>query len=110
MAIYELRTYQLFPNNREWLHDRFRRYTTEIFKRLGFDAIGFWSVSVGDDAGDLVYLMRWDSYEERDAGWTSFERDPEWQRIRKRTNTDHGPLVARTSVKILQATDYSALQ
>jgi hypothetical protein len=107
VAIYELRTYELFPHNREWLHERFRAHTTKIFERLGLPAVGFWSVTAGPGEGDLVYLMRWESYEQREAGWKAFGADPEWQEIRALTNKEHGPLVARTHCTLLVPTDYS---
>lgn len=109
MAIYELRTYRLFPHNRVWAYERFRTGTVRIFEKLGIVALGFWTVAVGDGEGDLVYLVRWESYEERERAWRSLASDPEWHEIRRVTEEMHGELVGRTSSILMAPTDFSKL-
>jgi heme-degrading monooxygenase HmoA len=110
VPIYELRTYVLYPHNRERLYERFRDHTSKILTRLGFHTIGYWTVSAGEGEGNLVYLIRWESHADREAGWRSFAEDTEWQEVRAATNAEHGPLVAAAHSAILSPTDYSRLQ
>ncbi len=110
MAVFELRSYALPSHNREHLYDRFRTDTTRIFTRLGFQVVGFWTVSIGPGEGDLVYLLRWDSATQRQEKWQQFAVDEEWRRVRETTNTKHGPLVSATHSTLLTATDFSPLQ
>lgn len=109
MSLYELRHYETFPHNREWLHERFAQHTVPIFERMGFDTLGFFEVTAGTGEGDLHYLMRWDSHEAREAGWARFAADEEWHEARAATNGRHGPLVARTTSTLLRPTRYSRL-
>lgn len=109
MSLYELRQYQTFPHNREWLHERFAQHTVPIFERMGFEALGFFEVTAGAGEGDLHYLMRWESPEARDEGWARFAADVEWREARAATNQRHGPLVARTHSTLLRPTGYSRL-
>lgn len=109
MTLYELRHYELFPHNREHLHQRFVDHTLPIFDRLGFETAGFFDVVAGAGEGDLVYLMKWASADERTDGWARFGADPEWHAARSQTNGRHGPLVARTNSTLLRPTGYSRL-
>ncbi len=109
-GIFELRTYVLSPHNREQLYARFRDHTRAIFARLGFQVIGFWTVSLGHGEGDFVYLLRWDSAADRGEGWRRFAADEQWQRVRATTNAEAGPLVTATHSSLLSPTDFSPLQ
>jgi hypothetical protein len=110
MAVFELRRYQTHPHNHEKLHERFRAHTVPIFDRLGLPHVGFWQVTTGSGEGDLVYLMRWNSLEERSIGWSTFAADAEWRAVRRSTNNEHGQLVAQVHSQLLTATDYSAMR
>ena len=109
MSVFELRHYQLYPHNREFLHERFAQHTSPIFDRLGFEAVAFFEVDTGPGEGDLVYLMKWESVEARAIGWRTFAADQEWARVRAATNERHGPLVARTNSTLLRPTGYSRM-
>ena len=109
MTLYELRHYQTFPHNREWLHERFAEHTVPIFERLGLESLGFFEVSAGSAEGDLIYLMRWESHIAREDGWARFAADDEWREARTSTNSQHGPLVARTHSILMRPTRYSRL-
>lgn len=109
MSLYELRQYELFPHNRELLHDRFTQHTVPIFDRLGFETHGFFQVTAGQGEGDLVYLMRWESAEHREESWARFAADDEWIAARAATNGRHGPLVARAHSQLLRPTPYSTI-
>jgi len=106
--IYELRTYIILPGHMEDILDRFRTKTMGIFSRLGFEILGFWTVTEPHADRELVYLLRWDSAEASDAGWAAFRDDPEWIETRRVTE-ENGHMVEEEEEKTMVATDFSPM-
>ena len=106
--IYELRTYTVLPGHMEDILDRFRTKTMAIFARLGFEILGFWTVTEPHADRELVYLLRWESEAASEAGWTAFRDDPEWIETRSVTE-ENGPLVEKVEEKTMVATDFSPM-
>lgn len=107
--LYELRRYELFGHNKEALFDRFAGSTIDLFDRHGFRQVGYFQTVIGDGP-ELVYLLAWDSLDERQAAWHAFESDPEWAAVRRSTTAEHGLLVAKTHSSILSPLPFSAMQ
>ena len=105
----EMRRYELFGHNSHELYERFARHTCRIFERLGFDQVGYFRTVIGDGP-DLIYLLRWESLDQRDAAWRRFHADPEWRAVRSSSTSDYGLLVARTHSSILEALPFSMLK
>ena len=107
--IYELRTYDATPGALPALVDRFRRFTAEAQRRHGFRQVGFWTAQVGGESAQLVYMLQWESYEERDRCYDSIRSDPERARVFAESEKD-GPILASVHNVMLEPTDFSPLQ
>ena len=97
--IHELRIYRCLPGKLADVLGRFSDTVLALFERHGFRPIQFWTVAVG--RGDhLLYMLEWDSEEDRDAAWACFLSDPEWLGALERTDV-HGPLVTSVGSQTL---------
>ena len=91
--LYELRVYEILPGRMDAIMARFSQHTMRIFERLDIEVVGFWQEVVGR-SDRLVYITRFASQADREAKWTAFQSDPEWQRVRAETEVqrpDRGP-------------------
>ncbi|MCU0886509.1 MAG: NIPSNAP family protein [Rubritepida sp.] len=107
--IHELRIYHCVSGRLPALLRRFETITLGIWARHGIRQAGFWTVAIGDSNQDLYYLLEWESLAEREAKWTAFMNDPEWQAKRAETEKD-GPIVASISNLILAPTAFSSVR
>jgi hypothetical protein len=103
--IYELRVYRCMPGRKADVLARFRDHTMGFFRRHGIQVVGFWDTLVGDQ-DELVYITRYESWEDREKKWGAFQADPEWQRVRERSQ-ERGVLVEHIRTALLTATDFS---
>jgi len=106
--IYELRTYEAAPGKMAALQTRFREHTMDLFARHGMRVVGFWTYAHGGWTNQLVYMMSYDSMEQRDAQWAAFSSDPDWQRARA-ASEEAGPLTTRIRSDLLRPTDFSPM-
>ena len=107
--IYEYRVYDAVPGKMPELHARFRDHTLKLFERHGIKNIGYWTSNIGDYADRLIYILAFESVEQRERAWASFEVDPDWQRAFNSSEVD-GSLTTRIFNTLLDPTDYSPLQ
>lgn len=70
---------------------------------------GFWTVAIGESNHDLIYILQWESLDDRDKRFASFLADPEWIEARRKSEED-GPLVASISNTIMTPTAFSAMR
>ncbi|OLT08985.1 NIPSNAP family containing protein [Pseudonocardia sp. CNS-139] len=99
--IYELREYTTVPGRLPALVKRFNDHTLRIFERLGMDVVFMSLTDLGaNTTNELVYVMRFDSYEDMAAKWAAFRADPEWNDVRGASEVD-GPIVAAVSRRVL---------
>ena len=93
--IYELRTYDMVPELFDEYLERVQRVLLPILKEnIGFRIVGFWR-ALGEIDGTLppgeerqipkipaqvVYMIAWESLEERAQKWTELHDDEDWQR------------------------------
>jgi hypothetical protein len=107
--VYEYRVYEATPGRLPDVHARFRDHTLRLFERHGFKSIGYWTAEAGDYSDRLIYIVAFESVEQRQRAWAAFRADPEWQRVKAETEAN-GPIVARVFNTLLTPTDYSPLQ
>jgi hypothetical protein len=103
---FELRTYTVRaegPGNLDLLHARFRERTIPIFKRLGFEVVGFWQPVSRPDT--LIYVLAFKDAATRDALWAKFQADPEW--IKTRTEMQ---VSSQVTNEFMIATDYGPMK
>ncbi len=106
--IYEWRVYHIAEDKMPNILARFRDVTMGLFDRHGMSVIGFWT-QAGEDANDLLYLMAFDSVEDRASKWREFAADPDWVAARAESEKD-GQLVTGLESTLMEATDFSPLQ
>ncbi|MFV0490691.1 MAG: NIPSNAP family protein [Pseudorhodobacter sp.] len=102
-------TYHCLPDRLPALLDRFRNDTLRLFEKHGFRPLGFFVTEFGQNRPELVYLLAWDSLDQRMAAWNTFRTDPEWTTARKKSE-ESGFLVDAMSNDILIPTDFSPIR
>ncbi len=105
--IYELRTYHSVPGRLPALLKRFETITVRLFEKHGIRQLGFWTVAIGESNQDLIYILQWDSLDDRAVKFAAFQKDPEWIEARRKSEED-GPLVTSIANSILTPTAFSA--
>ena len=105
--IYELRVYHCMPGKLQALVKRFETVTVHLFEKHGLKQAGFWTVAIGESNHDFVYMLKWDSLDEREKRFAAFQSDPEWIAARAKSE-EGGTLVASITNTILNPTNFSA--
>ena len=106
--IYELREYTTVPGRMPALIKRFNDHTLRIFARLGMEVVFMSLTEVGSNVNnELVYVMRFDSYEDMATKWAAFRADPEWEEVRRASEAD-GPIVAKLGRRVLSPAAFGA--
>jgi hypothetical protein len=100
VSVQELRVYHVAPGRLDALARRFRDAALPLFARHGIAVTGPW-VTRGEDGDLLVYLVAFDSEEEREDRLAAFRADPQWQHALTTSERD-GPLTDRIDVLPLQ--------
>ena len=109
--LYELRIYHATPGRMAALNKRFETITLKFWEKYGIRAVGFWTVTIGENSNDLYYMLAWESLAEREQKWSAFAADPDWLKARVQTETDAGgPLTTNINNYILSPTSYSAMK
>lgn len=99
--IYEIREYTTPPGRMPALVRRFREHTFELFERHGMEVVFSSVTAVGPDSvNELVYVLRFDSYQDMADRWAAFFADPDWQGVKAASEAD-GPIVARVARRVL---------
>lgn len=105
--IYELREYTTVPGRMPALLKRFNEHTLGIFERLGIEVVFISLTELGaDSTNELVYVVRFDSYEDMAAKWATFRADEEWNEVRRASEAD-GPIVTAVSRRVLSPAAFS---
>ncbi len=106
--IHEMRIYRAAPGRMPDLLNRFETITLKIWERFGIRQAGFWTVLVGENNHELIYLLEWDSLTEREEKWNAFISDPEWHAKRAKTE-ENGQIVHSIANSFLQPTAFSSV-
>jgi hypothetical protein len=107
-AVYELRVYHTYEGKLEDLLRRFREHTTKLFEKHGIKNVAYW-VPVDEPlkAKTLIYILAHPSREAATANWQAFRDDPEWVRVRDKSE-ENGKLVEKIDSTFMVLTDFSA--
>ncbi len=103
--LYELRVYRCAPGRKADVLARFRNHTMALFQKHGIHVVGFWETLVGE-VDELVYITRYESWDDRMKQWAAFQADPAWQKARDESHA-RGFIVDGIRTTLLQATDFS---
>ncbi|RJG03283.1 NIPSNAP family protein [Noviherbaspirillum sedimenti] len=102
-------TYHCLPGRLPALLKRFETATLRLFEKHGFRPVGFFVTEFGPSRPELMYMLKWDSLDQRMAAWTAFRNDPEWHEARIASESD-GMLVDMMSNEIMIPTAFSPLK
>ena len=107
-ALYELRVYHAEPGKLDALNARFREHTLKLFEKHGMRNVAYWveQPTAKSPDGKVIYVLAFPSREAREASWTSFVADPEWQEVAANSEVD-GKLIARIDSTLMSLADYS---
>lgn len=113
IGLYELRIYTASEGKMDALNARFRDHTIALFRKHGMTPVGFWTpvVAAGAPADNrLFYIMGYKDRAARDASWTAFAADPEWQKVFRESQAN-GSLTTQGGIAntFLTNTDYSPM-
>jgi len=56
--IHQLRIYEIFDQNKDAFHARFRDHAARIMRRHGFQIVAMWEAK-SEKGTEFVYLLRW---------------------------------------------------
>ncbi len=104
-ASFELRTYYAAEGKLDQLLARFKNHTIGIFEKYGMVNVAYW-VPVNNEENQLIYLLGYNSREDRTNAWEQFRNDPDWLKA-KADSEVNGPLVDSVKNVFLNPTDYS---
>jgi hypothetical protein len=107
--IFELREYQAMPQKIQNITDRFGGFTCDAFTKHGFRQVGYWRNVMGANDHQLIYLLAWESLDERMAKFDGFAKDPERARVFGESEKN-GPIVAQVTTTVLRPTAFSPMQ
>ena len=88
---------------------RFETKTLKIWERVGIRQVGFWTTLIGPSHLDMIYMLAWESLDERERKWAEFQADPEWLAAWADSEKD-GLIVGSVANSILSPTKFSALR
>ena len=104
--VHQLRIYEIFKDNKEAFHTRFKDQASRIMKQYDFEIIAIWETEKADRI-EFVYLLEWENEQALQEQWAKFMADQEWAEIKKKTSAVHGKLVGEIEDRLLVLTDYS---
>lgn len=104
--IYEIREYTTVPGKMPVLVQRFKEHGFSAFKRHGIELVFISLTSLGEVSNnELVYVARFNSYQEMADKWRALNADPEWLAARKASEED-GAIVAKLSRRVLDPSSF----
>lgn len=106
---FELREYQAMPQKIQNITDRFGNFTINGFAKYGFRQVGYWRTLIGDNDHTLIYMLAWESLDERMEKFGQFGQDPDRARVFAESEKN-GPIVQQVRNTILRPTDFSPMK
>jgi hypothetical protein len=106
--LYEFRKYDIIPGKGPALLDRFGTFTVPKWQDRGFRVVGFWTPEMGAYSNQLVYILAWETLEERLSKFSAWRAEPERAKKWAETEKD-GPLVRRVNNVLMEPTEFSQL-
>ena len=107
--LFELREYQATPGKIANITQRFGGFTCEAFKKQGFRQVGYWLNVMGGNNHQLIYMLAWESLDERVKRFDTFAKDPDRARVFGESEKN-GPIVEQVTTTILRPTAFSPMK
>jgi hypothetical protein len=106
---FELRQYEAVPGRRRDLVRRFSDHTVQYFAKHGYRQVAYWSPLIGPSNQLLIYMLAWESYEERARCNDAFQNDPE-KEVAFEASLANGPVLESASNTMFRPTAFSPLK
>jgi NIPSNAP len=101
--VYELRMYTTTEEKLDDLLKRFREHPMTIFEWHGMKNVAYWRLTDAPLAGKtLIYISK----QPATANWKAFGDDPEWQKVRAKSE-GNGKIVEKVESTFMVMTDFS---
>jgi hypothetical protein len=109
--IYEMRQYECCPGKFPALQELMEKAALPTFKKHGMQLVGAWSVISGMQDGTLIYILGFESLDDRMKKWEEFHKDKWWQEQRNQSREKTGgPITARQTCIFLNPASYSPIK
>jgi NIPSNAP len=106
-TVYELRIYHVVPGKLDALLARFRDHTMKLFEQHRMKNVAYWTpVDEPQKGNTLIYILQHPSRAAAGANWKSFQDDPEWQKVKTKSE-ENGKLVEKIDSTFMSLTDFS---
>jgi hypothetical protein len=89
--------------------EMFNKSELAIFRRVGLTPVFFAETLVGAAMPNLTYMLVFPDDKERQAAWSRFSKDDEWQKLRAIPEYADKEIVSRITNKILTPAPYSEI-
>ena len=107
-GVFELRLYHAASGKLSELLARFRDHTVKLFERHGIKSVAYWTpVDEPEKSNTLIYILQHPSREAAAANWKAFQDDPEWKRVKEKSEAN-GKLVDKVDSTYMVLTDFSS--
>jgi hypothetical protein len=101
--LYELRTYQAGGGRMAEMEHLMASGCTGVLQRAEVPRpLGAWHALAGPRMPAFVWILAWNSLDERNAAWAAFGADPEWQQLRRAAH-EKTELTARVDTQFMSA-------
>lgn len=104
-GLFELRIYEILPERYPAIYERFKNHTRALFAKQGMKNLPYFKT----DEQNLLYFLAHKDKASAKAAWDGFRNDPEWIRVRDKSEKD-SPIVAKVHSYYLVPTDFSKIQ
>jgi len=105
-VIYELREYSAVPGRMPALIRRFNEHALKGLAKHGMEVVFISLTDFGSNTmQEIVYVLRFESYDDLERRWKAFLADPEWIEAKKQSEAD-GPLGASLQRRILSVAPF----
>ncbi|MDH3307993.1 MAG: NIPSNAP family protein [Acidimicrobiia bacterium] len=103
---YELRQYTTTVESAVEFQANFGDELLPVLAESGFDLVGAWTIEIGDgSSADLLWLLRWQSLEAREAAYRTVRSDPRNAAFRER----NAAFLVSTTSQLLKPASFSPL-
>ncbi len=106
--IYELLEYKIAPGRMPEFLARFGSHAVAALRRNGVTPVGCFTDRDDGPADRFVYMVAFESDEQREEAWAAFRADREWQDVKARTE-GADPWLVRSTSRVLVPTAFSPL-
>lgn len=107
--VYELRSYE--STSEKFYKNKVHMFNEggeiDLFRQLGFNAVFYGEVLIGNRMPNLMYMTSFENIDERNSHWKTFGSNPVWKKLSSMPEYKNN--VSRSEIILMRSTDYSNL-